>query len=321
MPALPGEAGLRLKLASEHLRRFRTGYRPVYAPLHKPPSFMSPRLVAAGEREVTDYRHATAYLNSLHHWPGQIFLRDGRLNAHKFPGPVAYDRLYRLMSARGIRAVGLAKTARLLVLLQRDARAIRQHVGDRPLVIPILRSHLSQAHPGHSSAFLKTLRHGDSAQAYGGAGAVRFALSITGDTLYLVEFNLYDLNCFRPLVFSGMTLTEWVRQTFGHNKRTVYSWDILQFVTVEDWEQLLIPVLEAIVYSAFANDEHGIYPRVLAEVHNRVKLRSSEIEELRRQILAELSRYNLAPEQVPAHYPDPHQFDPDVVNLSSGGFW
>ncbi len=314
LPTVQGEAGLRLKLAPEQLYRLRTGYRPYFATLHKPAALITPRLAAAIAREVSDYRLTQVFLNSVYNRPGLIFMRDGRLNAHKFPGPPAYDRLYRLAAARGVRVVGLAKTAHLLEILRPYARAVRRQVGDRPFAIPIVREQLALAHPGSDSAFLKTLRHGASNQAYGGAGAVRFALSISGDELGLVEFNLYDLNRFRPLVHSGQSLAAWAEQSFGRSKRTVFSWDILRFVTARDWTELFIPTLESLVYTAYAGDELGLYPRALGEAHNRVKLRWRDLEEIRRFLIAEFSRQGLTPEQIPIQPDDPHKTDPEIVN-------
>ncbi len=316
LPALAGEAGLRLKLSQEQLRRFRTGIRVHFSSLQKPASLMQPRLTAAVEREVTDYQFTLDTLNSLHNPPGLLFMRDGRLNAQKYPGPAAYDRLYRLMTARRVRAVGLAKTARLLEVIRPYARAIRGQVGDQPFAIPLGRAHLQQAHGDRASAFMKTLRHGASRQAYGGVGAVRFALSLAADRLHLVEFNLYDLAAFRPLVNSGQSLVDWARQTFGSRKAAVYSWDILPFVTDEDWQQLFIPTLEQLVFCASADNQPGHYPRALAEAHNRVKIKQAEVEPLRREILAALSRYQQVPETIPVQPEDPHQFDAEVVNQS-----
>jgi hypothetical protein len=148
----------------------------------------------------------------------------------------------------------------------------------------------------------------------GGVGAVRFALSLSSDELCLVEFNLYDLEHFRPLVASGYSLEQWAHQTFGMEKQVIYSWDLFPFVTERDWEQLFIPTLREVVYAAYTDTEIGMYPRALANVHNRVKLRLADLEATRRHVVVELGWYGVPPEMIPVAAEDPHKWDPDVAN-------
>ena len=278
---------------------------------------MRPRLVAAAEREIEDYNNIRLLLCSIYAHPELLFMKDGRLNAQAFPGPRAYDQLYRRMAARFIPGVGMAKSGKALDVVRPYARAIRKQVGDRPFAIPIFKAHLDMAYQGPRSNphLRKTLRHGSSSQALGGVGAVRFALSVSGDELCLVEFNLYDLEHFRPLVISGHTLEQWAQETYGSEKRAIYSWDILRFVTERDWEQLFVPTLEQIVYAAYTDTEIGLYPRALANVHNRVKLRRADLESTRRRIIVELGWQGVSPDMIPVTMEDPHKTDPEIVNL------
>lgn len=317
LPTLPIESGLRLKLAMDQMRRLKTGYRPNYSPLQKPWPLMRPRLVGAAEREVEDYDNTRLFLCSVYARPGLMFMKDGRLNAQNFPGPRAYDLLYRHMAARFVRGIGIAKSGKVLDVTRPYARAIRKQVGDLPFAFPILREHLEEAHPGPRSkpGLRKTVRHGSSGQALGGVGAVRFGLSTWGDELCLVEFNLYDLGHFRSLVISGHTLEQWAQETFGPDKRAVYSWDILPFVTEQDFEQLILPTLEEIVFAAYTDTEIGLYPRALANVHNRVKLRRADVESTRRRIIVELGWQGVSPDMIPETVEDPHKWDPEIYNL------
>lgn len=316
LPTVPMPSVLSLKLANEQYRRLRTGFRPYFSSLQKQIPMMQPRLVAAAEREIEDYCNTRTFLNSVHCHPTMLFMRDGRLNAHTFPGPRAFDQLYRLMTVRGVRGVGIAKSANTLDVMRPYAKTIRKRVGDAPFAIPVLKEHMELAHPGSDSAFKKTLRHGSSNQAYGGVGAVRFALSISGDELCLVEFNLYDLEYFNPLVHTGHSLEQWAYETFGEKNKAIFSWDILQFVTECDWERLFIPTLEEIVYAAYTDTEIALYPRALANVHNRVKLRYADIEPTRRQWIVELGRQNISPDMILITLEDPHKTDPDIINYS-----
>ncbi|MCL4299158.1 MAG: hypothetical protein KJ077_25705 [Anaerolineae bacterium] len=317
LPALPVESGLRLKLATEQIRRLKTGYRPHYSSLEKPLPLMRPRLVGAIEREIGDYYDTHLFLNSLYARPGLLFMLDGRLKAQFYPGPRAYDQLYRLMAARLIRGVGIAKSARVLEIIRPYARAIRAQVGYRPFAILLQRDHLERAHPGsHSDQTFRMLRHGSSSKAYGGVGAVRFALSISGNELCLVEFNLYDLEYFKPLIVSGRSLEQWAQEIFGPRKKQIYSWDISRFICDRDWEQLFLPTLQEIVYAAYTDTELGLYPRALANVHNRVKLRWADLEATRRQLIVELGWCGVTPEMIPVTVDDPHKTDPEIVNLN-----
>ena len=84
---------------------------------------------------------------------------DGRLNAQAFPGPQAIDLLFRLMTVRGVRGVGVAKSGLLLDVVRPLARAIRRRVGWRPFCFPILREHLLDAYRGQQvTSSPKTLR-------------------------------------------------------------------------------------------------------------------------------------------------------------------
>src|SRR5262249_26043854 len=113
-PKAPAEPRLRLKLAREQLQRLRTGHRPFYSSLKSPPALIPPRLIAAGERVVEDYQSIRLFLNSVYVSETGLFLLDGRLNAQAFPGPQAIDLLFRLMTMRGIRGIGMAKAGLLI---------------------------------------------------------------------------------------------------------------------------------------------------------------------------------------------------------------
>jgi hypothetical protein len=129
LPTLPIDSGLRLKLAIDQMRRLRTGYRPIYSPLEKTWPLMRPRLVGAAEREIEDYGNTRLFLNSVYARPGLLFMKDGRLDAQSFPGARAYDQLYRLIAARLVRGIGIAKSAKVLDVVRPYVRAIRKQVG------------------------------------------------------------------------------------------------------------------------------------------------------------------------------------------------
>src|SRR5207244_2910325 len=129
---------------------------------------------------------------------------------------------------------------------------------------------------GQSTTTPKTLRHGSSSSALGGVGAIRFALSLSGDHLTVVEMSLYDFRAYSGIVATGEHLENYVARLHGHDvaaRPAVYSWDILPFVHDCDWETHIVPTLEEIVYSAYTDTELGIYPRGLADIHNHIKLR------------------------------------------------
>src|SRR5260370_8768627 len=88
-------------------------------------------------------------------------MADGRLNAQNFPGAQAVDLQARLLRARGVRYVGLAKEGLLVSAVRREARTIRKLVGVGPFAFPILNRHLflSYLGPGQSPPAPKTSRH------------------------------------------------------------------------------------------------------------------------------------------------------------------
>jgi hypothetical protein len=315
LPTLEQPYALAVRLALQHRRELLTRRSQQLSAPWYPGPVVSPRMVAALEREVADYTQTHAFLNSTAAWPGMLFLRDGRLNAQPYPGAAAYDQLYRLMAARRVRCVGVAKSSPLLEFLRPQARAIRRRVADRPFAMPVLPHHLHLAYPKLLRGEVpRTLRHGTHHLAYGGVGAVRFALSPIADELLLVEFNLYDLHAFRPLIAAATTLDAWHRRTYREDHRPVSTLDLLPFVGDRDWETLLIPTLEQIVGTCYTETERGLYPRPLADVHNRVKLRRLEVEPLRRQLVVALAGHGVSPGRVPEEPEDPHKTDPDIVN-------
>jgi hypothetical protein len=320
-PTAPAEERLRAKLAIEQGMRLDTGRRPYSNSLRVDPPMLSPRLVAAGVRVVEDHRQLQTFANSVYAVPGMLFTADGRLNAQNFPGAAAVDLQARLLRARGIRYVSLTKSGLLVSVVQQEARAIRRRVGDGPFAFPILQRHLVQAYraSGQISATPKTLRHGSSSSALGGVGAIRFGLSLAGDHLAIVEFSLYDFEAFSGLVATGERLESYVGRQTGRATKAgdgflpIYSWDILPFVTLRDWEECIIPTLEEIVYTAYTDTELGIYPRALADIHNHIKLQFNDpnLEMLRRQLIADLARAGVPVEKIVIEPQGPHKLDPD----------
>ncbi len=172
---------------------------------------------------------------------------------------------------------------------------------------------------GQASATPKTIRHGSSSAALGGVGAIRFALSLSGHHLTIVELSLYDFEAFAGLVRTGERLESYLcrRKSIDPCGRSsfpaFYSWDLLSLVEAVDWERHIIPTLEEIVCAAYTETELGIYPRALADIHNRIKLRfdEPEIEQKRRQIIVDLAHAGVPVELVPIMPEGPHKTDPD----------
>jgi hypothetical protein len=317
VPTSPPEQALRAKLSLDQSLRLATGRRPYYSNLRNAPSMTPPRSIAAKVRVVEDFRELQVFANSLYAVPGMLMLADGRLNAQDFPGAPAIDLQARLLRARGIRYVGLAKTGLLAASVRREAVAIRRRVGNRPFAFGILERHLVQAYreSGQSTAAPKTIRHGSTTTALGGVGAFRFAVSLMGYELMIVEMSLYDFQAFGGLVRTGERLENLVHREI-RDEGAVYSWDLLPLVTVSDWECHILPTLEEIVYSAYTDTELGLYPRALADIHNRIKLRydEPELEWRRRGILVDLARQGIPLETIPIAPGGPHKTDPDEFN-------
>src|SRR5262249_26292201 len=151
--------------------------------------------------------------------------------------------------------------------------------------------------------------------ALGGVGAIRFALSLAGNHLTVVEMSLYDFAAFGNLVRTGESLDSYLSRITDKSP-PFYSWDLLEVVALEDWERHIVPTLEQIVFSAYTDTELGIYPRALADIHNHIKLRfdDPELEARRRQIVVDLARAGVPPHIIPISPDGPHKTDPDEVD-------
>jgi hypothetical protein len=326
-PTAPAEVQLRAKLTIEQSMRLSTGRRPFYSSLRSGPPLIPPRLVAAMVRIVEDHRQLQAFANSVYAQPGMLLMADGRLNAQNFPGAAAVDALARLLRARGVRYVSLAKDGLLVSAVRREARAIRGLVGSAPFAFPILKRHLVLAYraSGPNRAAAKTLRHGSSSSAFGGVGAFRFALSLSGDHLCIVELSLYNFRAFASIIPTGERLESYLCRLKGtglngrHHYPAVHSWDLFEFATEADFERHVVPTLEEIVYTAYSDTELGIYPRALADIHNHIKLRfdDPELEQQRRRIVTDLARAGVPPELVPITPEGPHKTDPEEYDLET----
>ncbi len=314
-PTAPVANQLRSKLTLEQSIRFATGRRPFYSSLRQPPPMISPRLVAAGVRNVEDHRTLKSFANSIYAVPGMLFMADGRLDAQNFPGAAAVDLVARLLRARGVRYVALTKSGLLLTAVSAEAKAIRKRVGSASFAFPVLPRHLDLAyrHSGQTTSSPKTIRHGSSSAALGGVGAVRFALSLSGNHLCIVEMSLYDFSAFAGLVRTGVALEAHVWRLNGSYRSAIYSPDILPFVKAIDWERHIVPTLEEIVYYANTDTELGIYPRGLSDIHSHVKLRFSDpqLESYRKQIIVDLARAGIPVESIHINAEGPHKTDPD----------
>jgi hypothetical protein len=244
-----------------------------------------------------------------------LFMADGRLDAQNFPGAAATDLLARLLRARGVRYIAVAKSGLLIASVSAEARAIRKRVGPCAFAFPILRRHLELAyrHSGQTTGAPKTIRHGSTSTALGGVGAIRFALSLSGNHLCIVEMSVYDFSAFARLVRTGEALEAFMWRLTDSYGTAVYSWDILPFVKAVDWERHIVPTLEEIVFYANTETELGIYPRGLSDIHAHVKLRFSDpaLEQRRREIIIELARRGVPVENIHIEAEGPHKTDPD----------
>jgi hypothetical protein len=322
-PTAPVGDQLRSKLTLEQSIRLATGRRPFYSNLRLPPPMISPRLVAAGVRTVEDHRSLKSFANSIYALPGMLFMIDGRLDAQNFPGAAAVDLTARLLRARGVRYVAVAKSGLLMAVVSREARTIRRLIGSSAFAFAILPRHLDIAYrrSGQTTATPKTIRHGSSSSALGGVGAIRFALSFSGNHLCIIEMSLYDFAAFGGLVRTGERLESYFWKLTGSYKKAVYSTDVLPFVRDVDWEDLILPTLEEIVYYANTDTELGIYPRGLADIHNRVKLRFNdpELESSRKQIVVDLARAGIPVEDIHVFAEGSHKTDPDEYDKYQPG--
>ena len=134
-------------------------------------------------------------------------------------------------------------------------------------------------------------------------------------TFFIVEFNVYDLAEYRPLVENRLPLEHHNRQRFGweytyvvrHNEeRDDYEGTQIA-AKPEDFEDLVIPTLQNLHHLATVTRVTFNYPVVLADAHNRCKITKERKDRKNAELIAELTQMGFSPVDFEKWSEDPHK--------------
>jgi hypothetical protein len=161
---------------------------------------------------------------------------------------------------------------------------------------------------------LKTIRLGaQENQSLGGIGGAWILYGNGPRSFYVLEFNVYDLAEYRPLVEEGMPLEVYNHRVHGWKKTFVVKEENGGFIgtqtriTDEDVERLIAPTVGEVHYLAKACFISPGYPIVLADAHNRCKITRDRKDRLNAQLISELQRQGYHPVDFETWSEDPHK--------------
>jgi hypothetical protein len=276
------------------------------------------RLMAARQRELTERRALMTALFQRELVAGvsrlSLLLKDGRLSAQNVQ-PAFMDEVGRSAVERGVRLVGVVKQGTTLwSLLYPYHKAIfSAKNGPYWTLVPppmILEAYQQeQVEP-------KTIRLGaQENRSLGGIGGAWIIYGNSPRSFYILEFNLYDLAAYRPLVRNSMPLELHSRREHGWNKGTFVVEETAEkeyrgtqtTVIAEDCEQLIAPTVNEIHYLAKLSLQARNYPLVLADAHNRCKITQDRKKRINRELMVALQRMGFHAVDFETWNEDPHK--------------
>jgi hypothetical protein len=271
------------------------------------------RLVAARHRETTERR---AVKTSLFHSELEfsLLLKDGRHSSQNVSTRFT-DNIGRKAVEQNVRYVGVVKQGTLLwSLLYPYHRALfeAQKSAYWAIISPTL---IYQAY-NSNQADSKTIHLGaQENQSLGGIGGAWVIYGNGPRSFYILEFNVYDLAEFRPLVESGIPLERFNQSKRKWDKTYVVQKDRVSgdyfgtqtLIRDEDIEKLIVPTVGEINYLAGASLTSPGYPIVLADAHNRCKITGDRKDRLNAELIIELQKQGLHPVDFETWNEDPHK--------------
>ena len=275
------------------------------------------RLAAARYRETTERKAVrTALFQSRTSF--DLLLKDGRLSSQNV-SPRYTEDIGRRAVERGVRYVGVVKKGTSLwAALHPYHRELFKHHQDSywAWISPeiITRTYC------RTQADVKTLHLGGRENlCLGGIGGAWIIYGNSPNTFYILEFNLYNLARYRPLVMLGNQWTgtpaeEFNQQTLGWHATYVaekdengeYSGTQTQ-LTDQDFETLIIPTVREIDYLARVSPRSVGYPLPLADAHIRCKIDRERKDRFNERLKVELMQYGFRPREFETWNDDPHK--------------
>jgi hypothetical protein len=302
---IPTRQERRLLLMADYQFRSLTtavGGKSPYEDDENPPEFKL-RLAAARSREITERRAIRTFLNQQT-VPAPLFLKDGRLSSQSCSTRYM-DDLGRLAVRRGVRLVGVVKEGtRLWDEIYPYHRQLARHHGGSSYWAQISPQLIWDVYAFPDQPTPKTIHLGArESQSMGGIGGLWVLYSPAPSTFFILEFNVYDLAEYRPLVESYCPLENHNRERFGWQYTYVVRWNEVsrdfegtQMAAVsEDFEKLVVPMLEYVHHLATVTRVSRNYPVSLADAHNRCKITRERKDRKNAELIGELTRMGFQP--------------------------
>ncbi|MCB9420768.1 MAG: hypothetical protein H6667_13255 [Ardenticatenaceae bacterium] len=275
-----------------------------------PPEFKV-RFVAARHRETTERR---AVRTSLFHseLEFRLLLKDGRHSSQNVSTRYS-DDIGRRAVEQNVRYVGVVKQGTLLWSILYPYHKALFGVRKSAYWTLISPSIILQAYTSNQ-ADSKTIRLGaQENQSLGGIGGAWILYGNGPRNFYVLEFNVYDLAEFHPLVESGEPLEHYNKRVHGWQKTYVTNMGNDEFigtqmlVSDEDIEYLINPTVGEIHYLANTSFISPGYPIVLADAHNRCKITGDRKDRLNAELITELQKQGYHPVDFETWSEDPHK--------------
>jgi len=272
------------------------------------------RIAAARARDLTERRATRIFLNQ-DDVRVSILLKDGRLSSQNCSTRYT-DDLARLFVRRNVRWVGVVKQGSALwEVLRPYHRALSKSRCGRPYWAQIPPQLVWQAYANDEQSQPKTLLLGArESQSLGGVGGLWVLYAPAPGVFYVLEFNVYDMEVFRPLVESGAPLQ---RADASCNRplplhvvreRSDGTYDgALTAASARDFEVLVTPTVAEIHHYATVSSLTLNYPIVLADAHNRCKITRERKERKNWELKAEFMRRGYHPVDFAEFEEDPHK--------------
>lgn len=312
------QAQRKLRIAEYQLRtlfplpRTESPYR-----IEDPLPELKVRLLAARQREMTERQAMMTALHQRKLVSGvsrmDLILKDGRLSSQNVQ-PQFMDEIGRSAVERGVRLVGVIKQGSSLwsqvYPYHRELFRIQQ--GPYWTIVPpklIWDTYdLGQYEP-------KTLMLGNQEnRSLGGIGGLWVMYGSRNGTFHILEFNVYDLERYRPLVENCMPLNLYNSHVRGWNKGT-FVVEMLQNggirgtqldVTDRDIAELIIPTINQLHYLTENSRSPG-YPSVLADAHYECKITSERKSRINNELISQMSRMGFETAEFDIWNADPHK--------------
>jgi len=269
------------------------------------------RLVAARHRETTE-RHAIRTALFQSQVPISLFLKDGRHSSQNVSARFS-DYLGRKAVERGVRFVGVVKSGTVLWSILYPYHKLLYKSIKKPYWAIISPSLILQAYVTNQPE-AKTLRLGaQENQSLGGVGGAWILYGNSPKNFFILEFNVYDLEEYKPLVEIGEPLEIYNYRKYGWKKTFVASEYDSDFIGTQtrisnkDTEKLIAPAVNEIHYLAQASRTSRGYPIVLADAHKRCKITGDRKKRENLRLIGELQKLGYSPVDFDTWSEDPHK--------------